>query len=294
VYCIYIRPCTVVNMLKLLRWFVTWKCNYGCEMCLYHSMLQNKEVIPGTEEDIDVERLFKAISLLHPKIMDITGGEPLLRKNVIPLLGRITQETDISVAVTSNISRNLDQFCQLVNPSGICHFTASFHPEFTSERLFLGSLDYLSHRGFFPIVNFVAYPPHLFTIEYYKNFFESHGFTFHVDSYQPYKMPYRYNEEEQKIVEKYLAPERRTDLAEGGENIDVCRCDAGSTIIQVASDLEVYPCMYFHNENKRCMGSLMDRGFSLLTEEIVCRFRKYCGGCDKDHVTIRKIEGRKR
>lgn len=268
--------------MKLARWLVTNVCNYNCSICWARHEEHEKEKL------IDVDLYFQLFKQLNPRVLDCTGGgEPLIRKGFIDLIGRLTNETPLAVALTSNISRNLDDFVQKVNSKGISTLVCSFHPEYAPERLFLSKLKLLRSYGFNPRVNFVLSPYDIFEFKNYKNVFESEGFAVHVDIYSPIpSKPYKWNSEENALIEQFASSERKESLV---ENIDKCYCDAGKEVIQITPKLDVYPCLQYSLIKRGYMGNLKDK-FNTNDLNILCDVRRQCAGCDRDHVTIKEVK----
>lgn len=85
-----------------LRVSLTEKCNFRCGYC-YGINGYNDRHIDGYLSDNDVVKLIKAFAILGIRKIRFTGGEPLLRKNVIGLIKEISLIDGISsIAVTTN------------------------------------------------------------------------------------------------------------------------------------------------------------------------------------------------
>jgi len=271
-------------MLKVLRWIVTNKCNYNCSICWQRQLIKEKKIIPEPEEKLDPVKYYEALLKLKPEVLDCTGGEPLIRKGFINLIKKICDNKNINIALTSNISRNIDDFVQNVNPLRISSLVCSFHPEFTSEKLFLGKLKLLKSYGFNPIVNFVISPYDIFISDYYINYFQNENFKVHTDIYSPAgTKSYTRNPIENSIIEKTLSSDRKIFLK---DEITTCYCDAGSSVLQCDTNLDAYPCLRYYMEKLNPMGNIVNKEFSLLKKSLYCVFRKECAGCDRDHVTV--------
>lgn len=272
--------------MKLARWLVTNICNYNCSICWNRQKIAYGEKIEP-EEEINVDLYFQLFKQLNPRVLDCTGGgEPLIRKGFIELIGKLTNNTPMYVALTTNISRNLDKFVQQVNPKGVSTLVCSFHPDMETERPFLAKLQLLKVYGFNPRVNFVLSPFDMFQFKYYKEFFEKEGFTVHVDIYASIpENPYKFNEAELKIINEFASSERKEGMS---ENIDKCYCDAGIEVIQITPNLDVYSCLQYSLMKRGYMGNLKDK-FNINDLNILCDIRRQCAGCDRDHVTIKEV-----
>ncbi len=92
--------------LQDLRISVTDKCNFRCSYCMpaeifddQYPFLKNSDLLSFTE----IIRLVHLFSSLGVKKVRITGGEPLLRKNIAALIAEITKINEITdIALTTN------------------------------------------------------------------------------------------------------------------------------------------------------------------------------------------------
>jgi radical SAM protein with 4Fe4S-binding SPASM domain len=81
---------------KTIIWLITGRCNFDCRYCYAKRMRACKE--------LPTEKVFKIIdeaSILGVEHIAFTGGEPLLREDILPLL-RYTRERGIQVSITTN------------------------------------------------------------------------------------------------------------------------------------------------------------------------------------------------
>lgn len=276
--------------MRVARWLVTNQCNYRCSYC-WERILENHDKFKAYKPDEITEKYFDGFQKLNPEILDITGGEPFIRKGIIQLLSRLSKETHIKLAFTSNISTNLIEFLQNVDTEKVSSFTASFHPEHISERQFLGKLQLMKNYGVRVInVNFVTYPEQLWNVEYYRRFFEDNGFNFHVDiwSIPPDTVKYIRNENENDMLKKFSAPERLEAYQE--KHYDKVTCNAGLVVCQITPELDVYPCLWYSVIKKNKIGNLLDKDFVLPDKNIICADRDNCAGCDRDHVSISEVK----
>lgn len=269
-----------------MRWRCTLLCNYTCPMCVNGTKRKKESPV---NKDVFLSALIK----LKPKILDITGGEPLLKKNIIDIIAVVSKMDNVNLAITTNASVNLDYFVMNVSPKNFTSFVCSFHPEHTSEQHFLSSVLLLKSRGFNPRINIVPYPLIIFGIKHYKSFFEKHGLCVHVDKYIAHKdCLYIYSEKEMLELRKYMSKSRLTNLeAYPFRNEKSVICNAGIEVINVTPDFDVYPCLLNDIKRRKKLGNLKDADFSLRKKKIVCRDHHDCANCDRDHVNIvSKIE----
>lgn len=93
-----------------LRISVTDRCNFGCLYCSGAFNKVRKEEILSFEEIIEIVKIFSNLGIEKIKI---TGGEPLIRKNITYLIGKISKIKGISdVSLTTNgfyLSEKMDE-----------------------------------------------------------------------------------------------------------------------------------------------------------------------------------------
>jgi len=114
---------------EYLRISVTDRCNYRCSYCMpsevfnnnYSYIAQNK--ILSYEEIIHLCSILKKIGLTKIRI---TGGEPLLRKNIDKLIHKLKTESGINnVSMTTNGSLLTDTKLKQLKASGLDSITLS-------------------------------------------------------------------------------------------------------------------------------------------------------------------------
>lgn len=114
---------------EYLRISVTDRCNYRCSYCMpaeifnkdYSYIKQNK--ILSYEEIIQISSILKKVGL---KKIRITGGEPLLRKNIDKLIHKLKMEVGIEhVSITTNGSLLTDEKLNILKSSGLDSLTLS-------------------------------------------------------------------------------------------------------------------------------------------------------------------------
>jgi cyclic pyranopterin phosphate synthase len=114
---------------EYLRISVTDRCNYRCSYCMpsdvfnkdYSYIAQNK--ILSYEEIIHLCSILKRIGL---KKVRLTGGEPLLRKNIDKLVHKLKTESAIdNISMTTNGSLLTDSKLEQLKSSGLDSITLS-------------------------------------------------------------------------------------------------------------------------------------------------------------------------
>ena len=114
---------------EYLRISVTDRCNYRCSYCMPSEVFNNKysyiaqNKILSYEEIIHLCSILKKIGLTKVRI---TGGEPLLRKNIDKLVYKLKTESGIhNVSMTTNGSLLTDSKLKQLKSSGLDSITLS-------------------------------------------------------------------------------------------------------------------------------------------------------------------------
>ena len=131
----YNRPITS------LRISITQQCNFNCFFC--HQEGENGS---GEELSIDeIETLVKVGTELGIKKVKITGGEPLLREDIIDIIERVSPYVE-EVSMTTNGYRLADLACKL-KKAGLSRVNVSLHsshPERLCKIIGLEALEEIS------------------------------------------------------------------------------------------------------------------------------------------------------
>ena len=114
--------------LKDLRISITDRCNFRCNYCMPPDQFSsNHEFLPRSEilsfEEITL--IVKSMLSLGLKKVRITGGEPLLRKDICTLISMIREcDSNLDIALTTNGSL-LSKFAEDLAKSGLDRVTVS-------------------------------------------------------------------------------------------------------------------------------------------------------------------------
>ena len=115
------------RMLRDLRISITDRCNFRCVYCMPkevfgpdYAFLDRKEIL-SFEEITRVTRVFRALGV---EKIRLTGGEPLLRRNVERLVGMLAEIPGLDLTLTTNGS-NLRQKAQGLRDAGLKRITVS-------------------------------------------------------------------------------------------------------------------------------------------------------------------------
>ncbi len=268
--------------LKSAVWFMTWKCNMKCTYCWEVQRIASGDLIP--EKLTSYLDWLEPWKKLNPEILDISGGEPFLQKDFVPFINGLNNSTKISI--TTNLTHDLTDFVQNVNPDKINSITCSLHPsqKLLPFDLYVGRILLLKNRGFDLTVNFVTWPEQLWLIPKYKKYFENEiGVRFHVDPYAATPThPFKWSNSELDFIKKYVGSDRSHWFKNEDEN-DVL-CSGGVEHISVQPNGDIYRCIEDKHRNIKPIANLKDKNLTLNPTLTFCDVHFKCPGCDKDKI----------
>ena len=279
-------------MLKTAIWWTTMACNFKCKYCWQEQHQQHGEMMPVAF--LEGSRWVDAWNKLSPLVLDITGGEPFLLPGFVDVISRFNHS--MRLAITTNLSHDIDEFVDKVDPSRFVVVTCSYHPtEYVSSKrgslnteLFIGRCLRLQNSGFKVNVNFVTWPDQMYLVPHVIESFGSYGLSVHIDPYAPTKYHnFSYSPKQLEFLSKYVVGARKDAISESlaVEHRDVL-CSAGIENLSVWQDGSAWRCLRDMDLRINQLGNIFDDDFSLLTEMLVCHERHNCAGCDRDKVTI--------
>jgi MoaA/NifB/PqqE/SkfB family radical SAM enzyme len=222
-----------------------------------------------------------AFNRIGPQIMDITGGEPFMNKNLVDIINGLS----CKIGLTTNLSQNILEFVQKVSPSKVVSITVSYHPsQVMTQEAFIGKALLLANRGFNVTVNFVAHPEQLFLIPAARALFESMGLRFHVDPFATDNQNrFEYSDREKQFLAPFVQADREFRIKDVQKNV---KCSGGRNYLQVDPDGFAYRCMTMHLTHEAPLGNILDPLFKVNKSDAPCSIADLCGGCDRDKVTI--------
>ena len=109
--------------MKAIVWQERYRCNFSCPYCGIYSLKSRGDIKATWQEWVE------AFNRLKPGVIDITGGEPFLNKNLIDIVNGL----DTTVAITTNLSQTVLEFAQNVSPNKVISMTLPI----TRARVFL-------------------------------------------------------------------------------------------------------------------------------------------------------------
>jgi len=265
--------------MKAIVWQERYRCNFSCPYCGIYSLKSRGDIKATWQEWVE------AFNRLKPGVIDITGGEPFLNKNLIDIVNGL----DTTVAITTNLSQTVLEFAQNVSPNKVISMTLSYHPsQGLSQEAFVGKVLLLANRGFNVTINFVAYPEQIYLIPALKGLFEGIGLRFHVDPYaENNQLRFKYSERENIFLSQFVNQDRAFRVHDVEK---VVTCSGGRDYIQVDPDGFAYRCMTMNLRKESPIGNILDKTFKLNDKDETCGIGDLCGGCDRDKCTIIPIK----
>lgn len=110
--------------IEYLRLSVTDRCDLRCAYCMPEDFKGYEE--PGNWLTFDeIERLIGAFARLGVKRLRLTGGEPLLRRNLSELAGRLSSLPGIEDLSLSTNATHLDKYAHVLRDNGVSRINVS-------------------------------------------------------------------------------------------------------------------------------------------------------------------------
>lgn len=97
-------------------------CNWGCIFCHKEGILEGKEQMTPQE----IERIVRPTSSLGVTRVKLTGGEPMLRTDIVEIVGRIKSVPIEEVSMTTNGTR-LARLASVLKEKGLSRVNISLH-----------------------------------------------------------------------------------------------------------------------------------------------------------------------
>jgi len=256
-------------MLRIV-WDIHYKCSYRCPYCWFKDDMGSRYLkIRHISSEEWIERWNYIYGIYGPNHIEITGGEPFIYDNFVYLVKEISKCHNIRI--TTNLSVNISNFTSEFNPERV-KIISSFHPTFAEVDIFLKKAAVLKEKGYGNTVVYVAYPPQLKLIDYYKKMFEDKGIVFSVTPfcgiYKGLSYPGAYSDSEKKILGQNIGEdEDRLKYTLNSESPRGKLCHAGQRSVLLFEDGKVARCgpLKF-----RPFANLFDKDFKLLEEPQPC------------------------
>lgn len=106
---------------RSLRLSVTQRCDLACEHCHHEGQKHSAKEMTSAE----IERIVEVGSSLGIRKVKITGGEPMMREDIVEIVGRVSSHVD-EVSLTTN-GYDLDRRAEELKRAGLTRVNISLH-----------------------------------------------------------------------------------------------------------------------------------------------------------------------
>lgn len=195
--------------------------------------------------------------------VEITGGEPFIYPNFIELVKLLSSIH--RVKITTNMSGDIDTFVKEIDPKKV-YLDLNFHPLFVPDLdIYIKKTLLLKDAGFKAGVCYLAYPPQMSKIDFFKRRFEEIGINFALAAfwgeYDGKRYPESYTEEEMEFIRPFLGDIDRAIYHLKGESPKGKLCNAGYKYAVIQADGNVIRCGQLADG---IISNLLDDDFHLL------------------------------
>lgn len=250
-------------------WDIHYACNYRCPYCWFHGKWQQ---LSGKNKYYSISELLKFWNNIYKKYgsvqIQIIGGEPFIYPNFSELIKEISSIHHIGV--TSNLSVNLEKFIKEINNPNI-NITGTFHPLFANFDNFVKNMLALKENGKNNSVWYLAYPPQIKLIPYYRDKFKKYGIEIAImtfwGEYNGIQYPQGYSEQERAAITPNLGSREGARLQLDPKAVKKKLCRAGQVYADIKADGSVYRC---GGIGSRLIGNFFQDNFQLLGEPLPC------------------------
>lgn len=240
-------------------WDIHYVCNYRCPYCWFAERWESLEKYnryPPIEEIVKCwKNIYKKYSKAH---IEISGGEPFLYPSFEELISKLAEFH--RVEVTTNLSMDINFYNIEI---GNIKIHPSFHLIHSDFDKFLKRAIELKKRKLVEEVSFLAWPPYIPKINYYKIKFSEQEINFFV---QPYygkyngkEYPQEYTEEEKAIIGSFIGTRGGEDYKPEPVKTKGKICAAGFRYGVIKPDGKVFRC----GGAEEVIGDILDDGFEL-------------------------------
>lgn len=282
-----------------VQWFVTWRCNYQCDYCWQETVADAyRKTQRWAEETVDT--WVQAIKKLNPEHLYLSGGEPTLHPDIIPLVSRLGLEVN-PVYMTSNLGKSfdVDRWIAEVPPEAIDNLTFSFHPTQAPLEEFVAKWERLiQHFGPNKIgLEIVDTPGNHEFVDPIKRLADKHDpRVINVDHFhvQPPILLHPPSEGPFDHTPDFRSGSPMNFLPQTDPGKLPVYCAAGMKRINVDPMGDAYVCMSAIDRSKmfgqhslghyKPIGNVLDPGFELQKHPTLCWESFRCSGCDVAHV----------
>ena len=251
------------------NWDLHYACNYRCPYCWFHGRWHQ---LARENKYLSIDEVLKAWENIYKKYgsvyIELLGGEPFIYPNFTELIKKLSHIH--AIGITTNLSIELDNFIKEVDSSKV-RVSPTFHPLFADFDKFINRALLLREKGMISLVNYLAYPPQIKFIKYYKERFDKYGIPLSVMTFwgqhNGITYPEGYTQQERESIELCLGDRQGEKFQLKPKSVKGKLCKAGQIYADIKADGKVLRCggSYPHE-----IGNLFNDDFKLLDNPLPC------------------------
>ena len=254
-------------------WNLTYKCNYRCPYCWSHGKWQDLDRYNRYPALESVIKSWKKIYNNYGSVLiNILGGEPFIYPNFVELIKELSRMHKLNIQ--SNLSCNIDRFVKEVDPTNVS-LGNTFHPLFADFDKYIEKAMLLKERGFGTKISYLAYPPQIKLMDYYKEKFTRNGLVFSVMTFwgkhNGKDYPASYTDEEKKLINLSLDDRMGEKYQIVPKKVKGRLCRAGQTYAVIYPEGTTIKCGSAALEDpKSCLKNFFAEDFELFKQPMPC------------------------
>lgn len=261
---------TSANSKISFTWDLHYTCNYRCPYCWWDGRWLE---LAKKNRYCSVEELLKPWMNIYnrygPAHIELLGGEPFLYPNFKQLVKELSQMH--TIGITTNLSVKVADLVKETDRSKVS-ITGTFHPLFANFDDFLRNAVILKEDGRNNSVWYLAYPPQIKLMNYYKEKFNARGIKLAAMTFwgihKGIAYPQGYTAEEKAFLKPFLGEREGEKFQLEAKKTKDRLCRAGQIYASIKSDGEVYRC---GGSSAEFIGNFFNQGFKMLDEPLPCR-----------------------
>ncbi|MDP8259971.1 MAG: radical SAM protein [Candidatus Gygaella obscura] len=255
-------------------WNLHYACNYRCSYCNFNGSWDELSVKNKKISKNDWIKAWDRIYDLYGSVdIHLVGGEPCIYPDFTEIVCRISKKHFLGL--TTNLSVDFKRFADSVSPKRFeFGIGASFHPQYVKFEDFLSKVIELKNKGFKIWVNYVAYPPQIDKMNFFKSTLQKHGIPFVVQpfrgTYNDKIYPEAYTDSDRSIIKDIAGTDSsiQQDMQYqlDRKNTKGVLCRAGQILAHIEPDGTVKRCGLI----EKPIGNIFDANFRLLDKPLPC------------------------
>ncbi len=249
-------------MILLCNYYVTYKCNAYCTFCHFavHEEFVNTPFVKLEDYKSNIEQM----AALGVKFIDLTGGEPLLHKE-IHLMAEYAQKFKMQTSITTNALLYPKFADRLAGKINLLHFSLDSPDEEEHNRIrkvncfnhVMKSIDIAKSLGEYPDILFTVTNETYKKLPQMEEIAQKHNLVLLVNPVFSYFGNPGLSDEAIDYIEGYTDGKLNIYLnkgfmklrRDGGNNISDPSCKAVSRVIVISPYNEIIlPCYHFEHE----------------------------------------------